>query len=719
MATEPRRAARRRHGIGYALLAATAIAVPAADARIVKVEITSKESPTYGGTSFGAVGQFEKLIGKATGELDPTDRHNAIIQDIELAPRNGNGKVQYVTTFTLVKPIDLTKSNGTLFYNVNNRGNRNFPYNIGGDPGDGFVQGLGYTLLWSGWQGGIAPAASNGNETIDVPIAQNTDGTPITGPVIYRVSNIAAGTTTISLLAVPPGGFTAFPYPPATLDNSQASLETHAAESETAVTGTVTKIANSDWGFADCRTVPFPGTPDATRICLKDGFDPALLYQFTFTAKDPLVLSVGLAAMRDLVSFFRFETADTVGNANPVAGLAHVLGQGTSQSGNTLKAFVHFGFNEDEKGRKVFEGINDFIAARQTPINFRFALPGGAATLYEPGSDPVLWWEDYEDTTRGRAKAGMLDRCRVSNTCPKIIETFGATEFWDLRISPGLAGTDGKTDIPLPANVRRYYMPGTTHGGGGGGFSTTSGVTGGAGGTCRYPANPNPMIETQRALFVALNDWVIFEREPPPSAYPRVADGTLVAATMAATGFPVIPGVSFADDLVNTMLDYDFGPGFRYNDMSGVISMEPPVVKQQIVTLVAKVNADGNEIAGVPSILHQLPLGTYLGWNVVTSGYNKGRLCAFTGGFVPFAKTKAERIANNDPRPSIEERYPSFTAYYYQLASAVNAAIAQRYLLADDGVRIFRQGLSQMLTNNLLPKDAFSEALGIGPGLGD
>ena len=151
---------RRRPGIWYALLTAGAIAAPAADARIVKIEITSKESPTYSGASFGSAGQFEKLIGKATGELDPTDRHNAIIQDIGFAPLNANGRVQYVATFTLVKPIDLTKSNGTLFYNVNNRGNRNFPYNLGGDPGDGFVQGLGYTLLWSGWQAGIAPAAN-------------------------------------------------------------------------------------------------------------------------------------------------------------------------------------------------------------------------------------------------------------------------------------------------------------------------------------------------------------------------------------------------------------------------------------------------------------------------------------------------------------------------------------------------------------------------------
>jgi hypothetical protein len=692
-------------------LAAMGIAC-AADARVTKIEITSKESPTYGGASFGGVGQFEKLIGKVTGELDPADRHNAIIQDIELAQRNANGKVEYVATFTLVKPIDLSKANGELFYNVNNRGNRNFPYNLNGDPGDGFVQNLGYTLLWSGWQAGIPPAANNGNETITVPTAKNADGSSITGPVIYRVSNIPAGTNTISLDAIPPGGFTAFPYAVASLDTTQAALETHDKETETAVTGNVVKIAPSDWAFADCRTVPFPGTPDPRRICLRNGFDPALLYQFTFNAKDPLVMTVGLAAMRDLVSFLRYESADPAGNPNPVAGLAHALAEGTSQSGNTLKAFVHFGFNEDEKGRIVFEGINDYIAARQTPINYRFSLPGGAATLYELGSDPVLWWEDYTDAVRGRASAGMLDRCRVSNTCPKIVESFGATEFWDLRFSPGIAGTDGKADIPLPANVRRYYMPGTSHGGGAGGFNQTPGPAGGAGGTCKYAANPNPEIDTQRALFVALNQWVLFGTEPPPSRYPRVSDGTLVTATAANFPYPYLAGFTLTDDFVNTALGYDWGPGFRYNDMSGVISKEPPVVQQKIATLAPKINADGNEVVGVPSVLHQLPLGTYLGWNVVTSGFNTGRICAFTGGFIPFAKTKADRLANNDPRPSIEERYGSFTAYYYQLADAVNTAVAQRFLLRDDAVRIFRQALNDMINNSLLPKDALAHSLG-------
>jgi Alpha/beta hydrolase domain len=632
--------------------------------------------------------------------------------------------VHYTASFTLVKPIDMTKANGILFYNINNRGNRNFPYNLGGDPGDGFLQSQGYTLLWSGWQGDVVPAANNGNEWVQVPTAKNGDGSSIIGPVIYRVSNIPAGTTTISFASVPPGGFTAFPYRPVTLDTTQATAETHSAESETAVTGTINKIPSSDWAFADCRTVPFPGTPDPSRICLRNGFDPTLLYQFTFTAKDPLVLGVGLAAYRDVISFFRYEAADSLGNPNPVAGLAHVLVEGTSQSGNLLKTAIHLGFNEDEQGRIVAEGANSHIAARQTPINFRFALPGGAATLYEPGSEPVLWWEDYTDVVRGRTTAGMLDRCRVTNTCPKIIETFGATEFWDLRMGPGLYGT-GTTpgpaghahvqcdltqlhppglcrDIPLPDNVRRYYFPGTSHGGGSGAYSITNPPAGGAGGSCQFQSNPNNEQDYQRALFVALQDWVVFGTEPPPSVYPKVFDGTLVPSTKAAMGFPTIPGLPFKDGFENTMLDYAWGPNFIYNDMSGVIGNEPPPIVQKIPTLVPKVNADGNEVAGLQTLMDQLPLGTYLGWNIVTSGFNKGRLCAFTGGFVPFAKTTAERIANGDPRPSLEERYPSLAAFSAAATSVVNQLVAQRYLLPADGARELSKALTDVVNNGIL-----------------
>ncbi|TMH27321.1 MAG: hypothetical protein E6H66_23640 [Betaproteobacteria bacterium] len=692
--------------IAIAMTALALIVPREALSKVTKVTIVARESPTYGGQSFGTIGQYEKIIGTASGELDPADRRNSIITDIQFAPRT-NGKVTYTATFTLIKPIDMGLSNHTLFYNVVNRGSRNFPYSIGGDPGDGFMQNRGYVLLWSGWQGDVPPAANNGNETVQVPVAKNADGSSITGPVIWRFSNVPAGTNTIALTSVPPGGFTANFYQPATLDTTQARLESHSAESATGVTGVVTPISSNDWAWADCRTTPFPGTPDPTRLCLRNGIDPTLLYQLVYTAKDPLVLGAGLAAMRDVISFFRYEGADAAGTANPLAGtLSHVLGEGTSQAGNLFKTFVHLGFNEDESGRIVVEGLNDYIAARQTPINFRFAFPGGAATLFEPGSEPVLWWEDYTDAQRGRSRAGMLDRCRATGTCPKIFETFGATEFWDLRMSPGLIGTMANVDIPLPPEARRYYFPGTSHGGGGGGFTGATSPAGGAGGTCVLSGNPNPESDTQRALFVDLHQWVVDGTEPPPSAYPRLSDGTMVAANKTAMGFPSgIPGIpdDAPNGIVNSMLDYDLGPNFIYNDMSGVISIEPPVIKQVIPTYVVKTNADGNEIAGVPSILHQLPLGTYLGWNVVATGFYRNQICAFTGGYVPFAKTPADRIANNDPRPSLLERYGSIGNYYFSASVIAKQLVARRLLLPEDALRITNQALQQITSSGLLP----------------
>ena len=269
------------------------------------------------------------------------------------------------------------------------------------------------------------------------------------------------------------------------------------------------------------------------------------------------------------MSFFRYARADQAGTPNPLAGaITHSVASGTSQAGNLLKTFVHLGFNEDLAGRIVWDGIFPFIAARQTPLNFRFAAPGGAAALYEPGSEPVLWWSKYADPRRGGKSASLLDRCGATNTCPKVFEAFGATEFWGLRMSPGLVGTDAAHDIPLPDNVRRYYMPGTNHGGGRGGFE----VAQAANDRCALPQNPNPMAETTRALTAALVDWVVRGTPPPPSRYPTLASGDLVAPTRAATGFPSIPGLPFADQFVNAVLDYDFGTTFVYEDLSGVVA---------------------------------------------------------------------------------------------------------------------------------------------------
>jgi hypothetical protein len=638
----------------------------AGSAQVRRLEITAREA-VAGGQAFGEAGAYERIRGLIRGEVDPRDAHNRLIQDLDLAPRNARGKVEYVATFSLVRPVAAARASGVLMYSVVNRGN--------GGPTAGPE---GHISLVSGWQGDVVPTATN--QTIKVPVAKGPGGSAITGPVLARFFDQPAGATTASIRIGSMG--TAF-YAPNTLETSRATLSFHRSETPRGEVGGAGAVPSNEWAFADCRSVPFPGTPDPSRVCLKDGFDPALVYELVYTAKDPLVLGIGLAATRDIVSFFRHAAADADGTPNPVAALVrHAIGVGQSQSGNFLKTFVHLGFNADLSGRTVFDGLMPQIAARQTPMNFRFAAPGGAATLYEPGSEPVVWWGRYTDDTRGRPAASLLDRCSATRTCPKVFEVLSSAEFWGLRMSPGLVGTDAASDIPLPANVRRYFTPGTTHGGGQGGFALEQRPAG----RCVLQANPNPMADTFRALTNALVAWVVKGTEPPPSHYPKVADGTLVAATREATGFPTIPGLGFGD--VNVVLDYDFGASLNYNDLTGVLTRQPPLVRRVLPTLVPAVDSDGNERAGVASVLHQAPLGTYLGWNVEGAGFFKGGLCGFQGGYVPFSRTRAQREAAGDPRPSLEERYGTQDGYACAVRRAADSLVRDRFLLPEDAERL-------------------------------
>jgi hypothetical protein len=658
--------------LGYALFTCTVL-----EARVTRFVVEQRESPAYKGESFGQAGQYETLHGLFYGELDPKDPHNSIITDLQLAPRNVRGMVEYSATFAISKPVDMSKSSGVLLYSVPNRGN-----------GSATPSGYGHVSVVSGWQGDVLPQPRL--QTITVPVAKNPDGSPLSGPVFERFINMAPGANTLSINSAP---YVALTYQrPLTLDTAKASLTKRATP-----TGPAIPTPSADWAFADCTTTPFPGTPDPSKICTKNGFDPAFEYELVFTAKDPLVLGIGFAATRDLNSFLRYADNDDAGVANPVAKqIKWAVTQGASQSGNFIRTYLNLGFNQDELGRIVWDGANPHIAARQLALNFRFAVGGGAAGLYEPGSEAVLWWSDYPDAARHRPAAGLLDRCTATKTCPKIIETFGALEFWYLRESPDLVGTDAKADIPLPSNVRRYFFPGTSHGGGRGGFDSAAPAPPQG---CVLPANPNPETDTMKALMVALIDWVTKGTEPPPSRYPRLDRGELVPATKAAMGFPTIPGAPSPEGLVNMLADHDYGPEFRYPDLSGVITTEPPVVRQILPTLVPKVDADGSDVGGVPSVLRQAPLGSYLGWNVTSAGFDKGRQCTLSGGYVPFAKTKAERLAVGDPRLSLEERYGSHAGYVGAVKSAAAKAVSERFLLPEDGDRLIGQAsASDVLT---------------------
>ncbi len=428
--------------------------------------------------------------------------------------------------------------------------------------------------------------------------------------------------------------------------------------------------------------------PDSTKICLRGGFDPKFFYTLSYPVKDPPVLGIGLAAIRDLVTFLRYADKDDSGTANPVAGaIRWSIGRGVSQSGNLLRTFTHLGFNAAENGRRVFDGINPIAGARQTPINYRFAVPGGAAQLYEVGSDGVLWWGDYEDNVRGIKLDGLLHRCALSDTCPKVLENFAATELWSLRGSPDLVGTDAKADLPLPANVRRYYSSGGPHNTGRGGFIIDATPSR----SCLLGVNAVPNSDLLRATMNNLIDWVVSGTEPPPSNYPTLAAGQLVPPTAKAMGFPKIPGSPSPDNKINAFYQYDYGKGFNYADLSGEITEPVPTFVRTLPSLVPKVDSDGNQIAGVRTVLVQVPLGTYVGWNVTQNGYYAGQACGFSGGYIPFAKTKAERLASGDPRPSIEERYGTHENFVAKVKAAAEQLVKERYMLPEDAAKTIKQ----------------------------
>ena len=696
----------RQGRTGFALtLIAGALAVAPVDARVTRIVI-DQETTIAGG--------YVQLTGRAFGELDPTDPLNSIIHDIELA-KNGSGKVEYIASFRIRKP---PSPSGLLWHDVPNRGG-----NVG-LPADSMAAGD--TQLLSGWQGDnsrstqlpanveclppySSPCAAPvfANHYVKVPIARNADGSPVTGRVLGRILN-ASGVDSQRLFV----HSNWLPYKPATLDTTQATLVMREHETIEGVVSGETAIPSSDWAWASCSAGnPFPGTPDPTQICVKGGFVPARVYQVVFTAKDPYVLGVGFAAWRDVGSFFKYEAADDHGTPNPIAGtIKWSIARGSSQSGNYLRGSLHLGFNQDEAGRQVHDGMWPIIAGRRIALNFRFAMPDGVLKLYEPGSEGPQWWQRHPDQVRGLPPRGILDRCLRTDTCPKIIEHFGAAEIWGLKLGPEWVGTDPKSDIPLPENVRRYYIPSTDHGGGPGGFNVnpippTDECPSEGYGPATFAQNPVPHTQTVTALRAHFRNWVMNGTLPPESRYPTLRgaknERNLVEATKEAMGFPTIPGVppTAPTGLINPVLDYDWGPDFNASDATGIQSNMPPPIKRVIKMLVPRVDADGNELGGVPVVLRDAPLGTYLGWNITADGFHKGKLCNYEGGMIAFAKTKAEREANGDPRLSLEERYGNHAGYVAAVTKAAANAVAQGFLLQADADALIAEAEASNVLN--------------------
>ncbi|MDH4322768.1 MAG: alpha/beta hydrolase domain-containing protein [Betaproteobacteria bacterium] len=706
------RVPRRTAAAVAAVLLATALAAEAGVTRII-IDSTAAVAgqPTY-----------EEVTGRAFGELDPRHKSNELITDLDLAPRNARGNVEYIASFRIRKPIDMAQASGLLWHDVPNRGGN---VNMQAD-----LFAAGDMQLLSGWQGDNAGATRVPANVECLPPYTSPCAAPVftnhyvktpvlagvTGRILGRIINRSGpNSAPLNVMGNP------IPYFP--VDAASNAGDTMAIVAHETIDGRVTiegTVPNGDWKFCGGGTFDAPAPVSAlpVHVCLKGGFNPAKLYQLAYRVRDPYVLGAGTAAFRDVLSFFRYSAKDDFDTPNPIHGRVHwTVARGSSQSGNFLRHFIHLGFTADEAGRKVHDGSWPLIAGRRVANNSRWGMPDGVLELYQMGSEGPQWWHKFPDHARGLPPAGILERCDHTRTCPKIVETFGGAEVFALKMTPSWVGTSAHNDIPLPKNVRRYYLPSSTHGGGNGQTTENpSGVVNCPGnnwgrGTLR--PNPVPATGMVNRVRAALRDWVMHDTPPPPSQWPQMKDKTLVEPTMKAMGFPQgIPGIPESifrpENFVFPVFDYDWGPEYDHSEASGVPTNAPPPIQRVIKTLVPAVDRDGNERGGIPTVQNDAPLGTYLGWNI-TAGpadatydgrpFHAGQVCNYTGGMVPFFKTRAQRIAAGDPRLSLEERYGTHAGYVAAVTRAAWNAFDKGYLLAADRDALIAQAETSDVCN--------------------
>lgn len=629
-----------------------------AQSEVIRFDV-SERVPAFEGRSFGAVGPYVRITGKATIALDPREPKNAVIADIDKAPRNAQGRVQAVADVVILQPADPGKGNQTLLLDVPNRGRKLAPQlfddaeqpganrsEAAADAGIGFLHRQGYTMVWIGWQSDIpseslqmallAPAATG----ITGSVRNEFQFDHLTNPIKTRVSADIAD--------------------PASLKVTVRAHWTHDRQSP----------AGLSVKAIDAQTI---------EITRPSGFDAGALYEVTYQGKDPIVHGMGFAATRDIVSFLRQDGS----NRNPLAqhgrvGVKRAIGFGVSQSGRFLRDFLWMGFNQDLQGRTVFEGLMPHVAgARRMATNFRFGQPSRNSRHPQ---DPAWQIDEFpftyavlQDPVSGR-RDGLLQKCLSSRTCPKVMQTDSEHEWWASRASLLVTDPVGN-HIDLPANVRAYMMTGTPH------YADPDKKVS-ASPMMVLPVNPMHAGPPMRALLTALQAWITQGTEPPASRVPLRAHGTLVEAERAV---PLdIPGLPYE--------------GLHSKAFFSDHSVLPPKVLGPYKVLAPLADADGMAVAGIRGMALAVPRATYTGWNPRAPGYGPGNLYPLQGGVVPFAATRAERLNAKDPRLSLEERYPQPASYVEAVKSTAARFVQERLLLPEDAERAVLRAQANQLS---------------------
>ncbi len=695
---------------------------PRAAGIIDRFEVLSTVDAYGGATPAGAAGPYTVVSGVVHGRLLPSHADNAGIVDLANVPKDADGYVDYTTDVVILRPRTAATARRVMFYDVVNRGSKPAIANfIGSDPlnnapPDANFPSLlraGYTVVWSGWQGSVAQSNEGAMRLVgtNFPVATNGDGTTITG--LSREEYLPDSS----------GGVTAFHlgYEPASLtDRSEVAFT--ARQSWQGADGQPTYAAPSvpvtTWSYDSNGhgSVIVHFTPPAA-VPLADGSsvapDGGTIYSFVYRAKNPVVAGIGFAAVRDLVSFLKNDSVDAQGNPNPVADLKAgacaagagcaaapstnfdvAIGAGVSQSGRFLRDFLYQGFNKDGHGAKVFDGMLPIIAgARRSWTNARFAQSGRFSREHEdhwmPGDQFPFAYGVATDPVGG-ATDGLMKRCLESATCPNIMQIDGSFEWWGGRAS--LVVTDGAGhDVALPDNVRYYLVAGTQHGGGNG--VTTGIVTQpGAGSGCQVAVSPVTETPVERALIPALESWIVKGTPPPPSQYPTVTAGTLVAPKQ--TGMPDLSALSVPSGAAATPTAVSLTSRALVNPLALTDYSEAvPVVDaaRRYEIRVPRVDANGNEISGIRMPELAVPLATYAGWNLRAQGHAKGESCSTSGAAIPFALSPATKAAK-DTRATLAQLYRGRADYQARFGAAADALVARGFLTALDAANVYKKG---------------------------
>ena len=653
----------------------SALAAALAGARLSWAEVTrweiTKREPYAAGKAIGERGPCERWTGVVHFALDPSLAANGQIVDLALAPKNGDGKVEFWADFELLVPVDRKQLNGALFYEVNNRGNKTAPGILDGGADD-FLLRQGFAVLWSGWIAEVHPGG--GRLLMSAPVATE-NGQPIRGLVR---NDLVVDRPLPKMSVSHRAGLGSYSPSKEGLASATLTMREREADARQSVPRDKFRLHVSDV-TVDGRKGQLP----LVELEVDGGLKPGWIYEVVYEAEGPIVQGVGLAGIRDLVACLKYDTTER----NPLRAesgkplIDRALGFGTSQSGRCLRQFLYEGFNADEQGRRVFDGVMPHVAGGGLgSFNHRFASPTRTNGQHEEHTFPADYFPftygDEKDPLSGR-EDGILRRSRTLGVAPKVMHTQSSSEYW--HRSGSLVHTDplGQRDADEPQDVRYFTFGGTQHGAGSGLLGAKSGG--------QLPSNPADYRPLMRALVVALDAWVKDGKEPPRSVIPRIADKTLVGWKEKESGWPDIPGVNYPQVIHQPSL-LDRGPDW---ESRRIATVEPPQVKESYIVRVPACGPDGNELGTLNLPAVTVPVATYTSWNLRDESIGAGgELRGLQGSYIPFAKTKAEREKSGDPRPALLERYRDFADYEMQYLAAAQKLVAQRHLLSEDLPRL-------------------------------